>query len=73
MTWLLFTTCHINILLNWCTHLAKQVYFETVREGRGGFQLSRPVDEIIVGDVVGLTKGLLKVVKRSNPEKIPAY
>ena len=49
--------------------LGKAGYLETVRGRQGGFRLSRPADEIIVSDVVRLTKGPLEVVECFNPEK----
>jgi len=49
--------------------LGKAGYLETVRGRGGGFRLSRPANEIIVGDVVRLTEGPLDVVECFNPEK----
>lgn len=49
--------------------LGKAGYLETVRGRNGGFWLSRPAEEIIVGDVVRLTEGPLDVVECFNPEK----
>ena len=49
--------------------LGKAGYLETVRGRGGGFRLSRPAEEIIVGDVVRLTEGPLDVVECFNPEK----
>ncbi|MBA6225241.1 MULTISPECIES: Rrf2 family transcriptional regulator [unclassified Colwellia] len=49
--------------------LGKAGYLETVRGRNGGFRLSRPAEEIIVGDVVRLTEGPLDVVECFNPEK----
>ncbi|MCL4148143.1 UNVERIFIED_CONTAM: hypothetical protein GTU68_065542 [Idotea baltica] len=40
----------------------------TTQRGRGGgFQLARPADTIVVGDVVRLTEGGLEVVECFNP------
>lgn len=49
--------------------LGKAGYLETVRGRGGGFRLSRPAEEIIVGDIVRLTEGPLDVVECFNPEK----
>ena len=49
--------------------LGKAGYLETVRGRNGGFWLSRPAEEIIVGDVVRLTEGPLDLVECFNPEK----
>ena len=48
--------------------LGKAGYLETVRGRGGGFRLSRPAEEIIVGDVVRLTEGPMEVVECFNPE-----
>lgn len=49
--------------------LGKAGYLETVRGRGGGFRLSRPAEDIVVGDVVRLTEGRLDVVECFNPEK----
>lgn len=49
--------------------LGRAGYLETVRGRGGGFRLSRPAAEIIVGDVVRLTEGPLDLVECFNPEK----
>lgn len=49
--------------------LGKAGYLETVRGRGGGFRLSRPAEDIIVGDVIRLTEGPLDVVECFNPEK----
>ncbi|TWX64042.1 Rrf2 family transcriptional regulator [Colwellia sp. C1TZA3] len=49
--------------------LGRAGYLETLRGRNGGFRLSRPAEEIMVGDVVRLTEGRLDVVECFNPEK----
>ncbi len=56
-------------------HVSKAVHelgrhgFLTTRRGRGGgFELARPADEIVVGDVVRLTEGPLTIVECFDPE-----
>lgn len=49
--------------------LGKADYLETVRGRGGGFRLSRPPEEMIVGDIVRITEGPLDVVECFNPEK----
>jgi len=47
--------------------LGKAGYLETRRGRGGGFRLSRPAKEIIVGDIVRLTEGTMDVVECFNP------
>ncbi|WP_108483173.1 RrF2 family transcriptional regulator [Oceaniglobus ichthyenteri] len=49
--------------------LGRAGYLETVRGRGGGFRLSRPADQIIVGDVIRITEGPLDVVECFNPAK----
>jgi Rrf2 family nitric oxide-sensitive transcriptional repressor len=49
--------------------LGKSGYLETVRGRGGGFRLSRPANEIVVGEIVRLTEGPLEIVECFNPEK----
>ncbi len=49
--------------------LGKAGYITTLRGRGGGFRLSRPAEDIIVGDVVRFTEGPLDVVECFNPEK----
>ncbi len=46
--------------------LGKAGYLETRRGRGGGFRLSRPANEIIVGDIVRLTEGSMDVVECFN-------
>ena len=48
--------------------LGKAGYLETRRGRGGGFRLSRPAQEIIVGGIVRLTEGSMDVVECFNPE-----
>ncbi|MGM0559705.1 MAG: RrF2 family transcriptional regulator [Pseudomonadota bacterium] len=55
-------------------HIVKIVHelgcagFVNTQRGRGGgFQLARPAEEIVVGDVIRLTEGPLDVVECFNP------
>ena len=42
---------------------------ETRRGRGGGFRLSRPAEDIVVGDVIRLTEGPLELVECFNPER----
>lgn len=44
-------------------------YVTTQRGRNGGFQLAKPAQEIVIGDVVRLTEGPLDLVECFNPEK----
>lgn len=48
--------------------LGRAGLLDTHRGRGGGFQLARPADTIVVGDVVRLTEGKLDVVECFNPE-----
>jgi len=49
--------------------LGREGLLQTQRGRGGGFQLARPPEEIVVGDVVRLTEGPLEVVECFNPER----
>ena len=48
--------------------LGQAGYIVTQRGRGGGFRLAKPAEEIIVGDVIRLTEGLLDLVECFNPE-----
>ena len=57
-------------------HIVKIVHelgvagYITTRRGRhGGFQLAKPAEEIVIGDVVRMTEGPLDLVECFNPER----
>lgn len=55
---------HVVKIVN---ELGREGFLRTVRGRHGGFTLSRPASEIIVGDVVRFTEGDLEVVECFNP------